>query len=332
MKNMKKILSIVIGFSLSAFFLYLAFSNADMEHILSVYSKVSYWQIGVLCLIVFVEFCFRGLRWWLLLKPCTKATAWTVTKLEIMGLGLNNILPLRLGEVARATLGVKVFNVSIITILATVLVERILDALTVSTLFILSYVLGGGIQWKEKYMVLLLFGITGLLLMGKALSPGGVLNRSVIKFPKILRILKQINIGASALKNYKMAFLIVILGFVIWLVDASGYYWSGKVLLQDGILTYGKSIVLLSAIALAIAVPAMPGYFGPFEFAVKKVLMAWGVSENSALALAVLTHGTWFFFITIIALVILYGYRKDLSGIKNVIKDSMRKQEQSCDV
>ena len=124
---MRKHLSFTIGVALSVVFIWLAFRNVHFAQLVQAYSRAHLWQVGVLVLAECFGLAVRGLRWYLLIAPGKKGTPWTVIKLETIGLALNNVLPFRLGELARATVGSSVLKTPIITLLATILVERILD-------------------------------------------------------------------------------------------------------------------------------------------------------------------------------------------------------------
>ena len=92
----------------------------------------------------------RGVRWHLLLRPLHPRSGWlATTAISTLGWSLNNILPLRLGEIARLHLQSTRGGVSFASLLPSALAERVLDVV----------VLVGGVA-------------TGLLLIGlPAMAP-----------------------------------------------------------------------------------------------------------------------------------------------------------------
>jgi glycosyltransferase 2 family protein len=74
---------------------------------------------------------------------------------------------------------------------------------------------------------------------------------------------------------------------------------------------FAAALFLQSLIALAVAIPSSPGFFGPFEAAAKLGLSLWGVAPEKAVSFAVGFHIGGFIPVTLIG--IYYVWRLGLS-------------------
>lgn len=319
---MKRRASIFLGFALSAGLLFLALRNVEFGKIASSYSSIKLWHLLVLLFSTCVDLMVRGLRWALLIRPCRKAGAWTVIKLETIGLALNNVLPLRLGEVARATIGSHIIGVPIMTLLATILVERILDVISLATMFALSSKFGANMDWlatRTKMVWIMLAGVicalAFLIFLEELLIRSAAFRAVLNKFPRFGKLIRQIAMGADALRDYRLAAAIISLGFILWFVDAFGYYWVSYTFGFVPLLTFGQGMILLCAGALSVSLPAMPGYFGTFELAIQRVLTAWGYDPNLGMAYATYIHITVYLLMTTLGIIFLYRTGNSLGGI-----------------
>src|SRR6185369_4029582 len=77
----------------------------------------------------------RGFRLRRLLRPEVEVTTATATNVVVVGYAVNNILPARLGELARAWILMERSGLSIVQTLTITLVERLLDAAVLLALF-----------------------------------------------------------------------------------------------------------------------------------------------------------------------------------------------------
>ena len=92
--------------------------------------KIAYWKFVALAVVLdILTYVFQGLRWHILLLPVGDLSARRATQGVYAGLFVNELAPLRLGEVVRAILVSHWLSVSFATVLPSIVVERFLDAL-----------------------------------------------------------------------------------------------------------------------------------------------------------------------------------------------------------
>ena len=121
-----------IGIGISIVALYLALLGIDLPQVKLALSQAEYVYLIPAALAVLAGVVARSVRWQVLLGPgvSLERTFW------VTGIGYlaSNVLPFRLGDPIRAVVIGRGDSVSTVSALSTVVVERVLDMLTVVTL------------------------------------------------------------------------------------------------------------------------------------------------------------------------------------------------------
>ncbi len=324
---MNRKISILLGVAFSAVFLGLAARSVDISAFKGVYAKINPFEIVCIAAVMVGEIFLRGVRWKLLLIPACRAKLSDTFRLETIGLALNNVLPLRLGEVGRATLGGQIMGMPFLTCLSSIMVERALD---VFSLFMVFMIVSRGSTegWAADYRVLawillaaVFFGILFMVFSDYIIKKSPTAASLLEKFPKAGKVTRQLAAGAGALRNWKTAAAILILGFSIWFIDAYVYYFTGRVIGIDPWINYRQALTLLCFAAASGIMPAVPGYFGTYEYAMVKVLNGWGISETIGMAYAGFLHITMYIVVTGLGVIFLYQTGHSLSGVWNSLKN-----------
>jgi len=318
---MKAKLSIIAGFLLGAVLLYLAFRNMDFRKLLALYSGVNPVYILPFACITFVELLVRAARWRLLLNPSGKVPLWDAFRLETVGLALSNILPLRLGEIARGTFGARLFGIPMITVFATILVERALDVIVLFVLFTAAARLGGltgglagydGVVWSVLAAMTLALGA---LVFAEEIVAHAWFSGGFARFPRVKGLFEKLAMGVKGLRSPLNAALILLLAALQWLLDAFNYYLVALAFGLGGVINIFKGIALIFTGAMAASVPGPPGYFGNFEFALQKVLKAWGVAPDVGFAYASYLHFLGYALVTVVGVVFVYQMGHSLGKV-----------------
>lgn len=129
---------LAIGIVLSAFFLWLAFRRVDFQHLWVTLKGINYWWLIPFIIITLLSMYVRAIRWKYLFMPRYQLSSRRLFPPLIVGFAFNGIFPARAGEFARAYMGARREKISFSTMLATVVVERIFDGLTIFVLFALG--------------------------------------------------------------------------------------------------------------------------------------------------------------------------------------------------
>lgn len=309
---MKTKISIFGGLGVSAALLYFAFRNVDFARLGEIYSRINPLVILPVILVGMLELLFRGLRWKLLLDPAKPVRLWDAFRLETAGLALNNVLPLRLGEIVRGTFGAGLFGIPVMTVFATILVERALDAVVLVILSVLAIrfggVMTGSFGYGGYFWALLGGAAAGLffLIFLDEIMTHHLFSGLFKKFPRLTGGLEHLALGVRAFHSFRTAGAVLVLAALQWAMDALNFYIIACAFGIGHIIDGFKSVVLLFSVAAAASIPGVPGGFGNFEFAITKVAGSWGVDNETAFAYATGLHLITYIIITAAGLVFVY--------------------------
>ena len=258
------------------------------------------------------------------LRPVWQATA--------IGFMANNILPARGGELARAYVASRLVPVRFTTALGSLAVERVFDGLVLLLLlavaiadpgFSSTATVGGRslsevATWTGGALVVLLgvlFAVVhapagALALLGRALR--AVLPARAAEY--VVRLARHFIAGLTILRAPRDFGLVVVWSFVLWLVNGVAFYTGflafhlqappppGALAGGGALLPFTSALMLQGMVAIGVAVPQGPGFFGGFELVSKLGLGLYGVGAVSAASFAIGIHIGWFVPITVIGL------------------------------
>jgi uncharacterized protein (TIRG00374 family) len=274
---------------------------------------------GWLALAVFLTtstFLLRLFRWRLMLltesgQPVARRAMWHAIAIGFMA---NNILWFRAGELIRVVTLNRLAPVKVSSGLSSVLLERLFDGLTIIALLFIGLLTTGipataevaGIRvgtLATRAGILTAVVFAGCL--AALLFPG--LAHSLIRRvapgrwgERLAGMLDGIRAGLGSLASPGRAIGVVAWSIVIWVVNALSFYTA--FLAFDIKVGFGGAMLQQSLLVLGIAVPSTPGFFGPFEAAIKAVLGLFAVESSSAVAYALTYHVGTFLPITLLGL------------------------------
>ncbi len=237
----------------------------------------------------------RGMFWRTLLqeKAAYPAVFWTLNE----GYLINNLLPFRLGEVARAFLLSRKAPVGFWEVLTTIIIERIMDlTLAVGLLFCtLPFVVGAGNQLPiaASIAVIILLAFLGMYLLARNRAWAlGIFNRVADRLPIVRRLLGRavpaFFDGLSILTDGKRFLRAMFWVMLDWLIAIFQFYFLLLAFIPSTRLLW--SSFSLAVTALGIAAPSSPGAVGVFEAAMVGSQALFGVDTSVALAAAITAH------------------------------------------
>lgn len=317
----------VIGLVFSAFFLWVAFRQVDdVGRVARAFQEVDYlWLLPGVSLYI-AGLAVRAFRWRILLAPVARVPLRSLFGVLSIGFLVNNVLPARLGELARAVLMRRRHEMSRSAALATIVVERIFDGI-VMLLFLGAATAAAGERVASDWLALLVpltaagFGGAAVVLALLAVAPTttlGIAARLLAPFPDRAReaaldVAGKFISGLGVLQDIKLAASVLISSIVVWLLEAGVYIAVGRAFRLDA----GPQAYLL---ALAVAnlgtmIPSSPGYVGTFDALVQRSLAFFGVGDAMALAYAFLLHLTIWLPPTLIGLFYVFRYNVALTRL-----------------
>jgi uncharacterized protein (TIRG00374 family) len=293
---MKK--NIAFGLLISAVCIYFAFRGIDFAALSASLASVNYFYIIPVVLAVLAAHCVRCYRWGKILETLVSYDQKTLFALGSIGFMAVNILPARLGEFARPYLVKKRSGIKMSSSMATIIVERVFDLLTLMMFMLIVLlrvslppeVVKAGITMLAVSASIFIFLIILAIKRDSSINKidallrvfpakiAGPLNKLAHSFIDGLQILPDIG------KTLYVFFLSVLL----WaLAGLSAYILFLGFGFNLSIIN-GYAITVI--IALGIMLPAAPGFLGTYHMACKIGLVCFGISNADALSYAILLH------------------------------------------
>ncbi len=319
-------LKVWVGFIVSAVLLWLAFQNVDFAHAWEYTRQINpIFLIPYLALVV-GEVFIRGLRWLVLLLPVQRCSYVNLCSATLIGLMANNILPARAGEFVRAYAGARMERIAFSTSFATLVIDRVLDGLTVSALFIPTLLIfplppevrGAGYLAAGIYLATLTFLIALIVREDATLRLVSTLLRLAPQAfaAKVMGLLEAFVSGLEVLRRGRLLVTAIAISIAVWVGYAGTLYFMA--LAFDIRLTFIESFVVLLILTIALTLPSTPGFVGAMEAAIKFGLVMFGIDPSQAFAFALMYHVTQYVPTTLGGLIALWTARMTISEIAQV--------------
>lgn len=324
-----------LGIVISAVFLYLALRGMHLADAWEAIKSAHYWWLLPGIAVYFVGVWVRAWRWHYLLRPLKKISTRSMFPIVTIGYMGNNIFPARAGEVLRAAILKDREQVPISASLATIIVERIFDAVVM--LGFVFFNLGalenltqnsgfvGNIQQLSIWGSIIFFGALIVFLLA-AMFPKvtervtiGVINRVAPQNirTKTREVALRFLTGLESLRSPKDALMVFLTTVLIWLLE-TGKYWFVMHAFNFNVSFY--ALMLMNGIVnLATTLPSAPGYIGTFDAPGIAVLSAYGVPQALAAAYTLVLHVALWVPITLVGA--FFYFRQPLRWGRDVRKE-----------
>lgn len=267
-----------------------------------------------------LTFPIRAIRWRIMLAATAPdAGIGPVWKATAIGFMANNVLPARGGELARAYAASRLAPVRFTTALGSIAIERVFDGLVLVLLMAVAIAapgfpaeatIGGRslstiAGWAGAAFVAvlaLLFGVVHA--PAGATTLGGRVLRRVLPARAagfLVGLARAFIEGLSILRKPRDFGWVVVWSFILWIENGFAFY-TGFLAFHLGDLPFGAALLLQGIVAIGVAIPSSPGFFGLFEYASRAGLGLYGVAAAGAVSFALGIHLGWFLPITVIGL------------------------------
>ncbi len=323
-------LGLGIGIAISALFLFLAFHKVNLHEVKEALNSANYIYLIPVVLLLLLSFIMRALRWRYLLEPIKKIKLHSLFSATMIGFMANNLLPARLGEFARAYAIGEKEGISKSSSLATIVIERIFDGITILTFLaiILIFWSFSFPSWLQNaayiacsiYLFALLFLILLKLQTKRALRIAEFIFKPFPRKFKIrmIRILNSFVDGLKILHSSKNIIYSAILSLFVWLPVGLIIYC---LLISFGIdLPISVSFLLLVILCIGVMIPSAPGFVGTVQFLCVTGLALFAVPKSQALSFSIVYHASQFIPVTGIGLVYLFMEGLSFAKIQSSIE------------
>jgi len=297
-----------LGIVISVIFVFLAFRNVQWVELVTALKGMQ-WSILFLAMVLcFFNLLIRGIRWQILLAPLGLFAVRDAFVYLNIGYMANNLLPFRLGEIIRAVLLGQKKAINTSAVLATIVLERLLDMLSLSALtLILMLAMPIAPLMKQTALVfggMSFLGVAGLWWVAGHLSAAGMeklqtspesnyaahLGRA--KLTRALQIAisagRLFTKGLAAVRSPRQAAAAVTYSILAWGL-AMGFTWL--VLEACSLhLPWTATLMVVVMVNLGVAIPSAPGFVGVMHFLAVLALSPWAADEAAALGFSVIYH------------------------------------------
>lgn len=288
-----------LGLVFSALFLFLAVRQADWAKTVATLRPADLRLMGLgiaLLLGTFVVFAFR---WRVLLSASALLQVGDTFSYIMIGYLANTVLPLRLGDVARAALMGKRRNLGASLVLGSVMLERTLDVLTVLALALaLSLIVDIPPVVRAGMTTLAgsaLVALTGLFLLARNEDrlPGLVVRLPgfIPRTPseRVAGLVARFAGGLRTLRDGRQLGQALLLSGLAWALAGAGTIcWVAAFHLP---VPWYAGLFVLAVINLGGAIPSSPGAIGVYHYLAVLALSVWVTDKSVALGYAIATHG-----------------------------------------
>ena len=319
----------IFGTSISLFCFFIFFNKIDdLGKVIEIVTSVDFFIILFGFFIYFFSIYFRTLRWNSIFENKIKIKLTSLSRIVISGYMFNNLLPARLGELARIYHFNLVKRIDKSYLLGTILAERITDVIALfifigagiffvpkDLLINLSDELGVNINLIYLFLILIGLSIVFFVLM-QFKTYRKIMTAFIPKFNfinnKILSIVDSFFKGLFNLEKNKII-NIIFLALIIWIIEFSMFFIV-ETQIELNLDNTFLAIVFFGVFAnLSGIVPSTSGGWGPFELIGTIVLISFGADRESAAAFTIIVHLILWLPISIIGLIC---FLYDLKGRK----------------
>ena len=313
----RQILPALVGIAVSVGLLVWVLRDVSLEEVSRHITSARPGPLAIAVVLATITFPLRLVRWRLLLrdesgKPYPSGPLWHAIALGFMA---NNLLPLRAGEVIRSYAAARLAGARFTTVISSVAVERIFDALTVVALLTLALLTSdlpgsvtvGGTSVAQLARLAGFVGavalLTAILVVAAPLAAERMVRRALPHArlaDRIVYLIEGVRQGLAVLRSPRRLVGVVFWSLALWLVNALAFYVGFAAF--DIPVSYTGALLLQGLLVLGISIPSTPGFFGPFEAVIVAVLALYGIPGSLALSYALAFHITTFVPITLLGL------------------------------
>ena len=301
---MKKILS----FCVATLCLYFAFNQVNIEDIYRALSNANLNYIFAAFITTIVTFILRSIRWKILLGSPKDLDLQKYISATHIGYFLNNILPFRAGDLARAKLlSNSSNNIKFSFLVGSLVAEKIIDLWIVGlfSIFLILFGFNNVLGLEFSIGILLLYIITSFIIFG---------NNSLAN-----KMQKQFSITKNFLDGYLLVSKNKIrlggISILLWCSFVAYMYALLKSVNIDLSLQQYIGITVITSIVTSL--PIAPAAIGTYHLAVIYFLTLYGINIDQSQTASILLHSVFLMYTIIFGYIYLSFEKIELKSLIN---------------
>jgi uncharacterized protein (TIRG00374 family) len=294
--------------------------------------------LPLLLSVVMVLFTYvvRALRWQYLLAAIGPTHFGTAFRTTVIGFAATVLLPARAGEVLRPYLLARREGLNATAAFATIILERLLDLVTVLLLFGVFVVLvdpatlagDPALYTRVKFGGLISAGISivGLVVLFALAGHPERLGRAAMRAERVLpsrlaqivaRFVEAFAQGLAVMRQPRRLAVSLVLSLPLWLSIAAGIWLTSHAFHMT--FGYLGSFLVMTLLVVGVAMPT-PGAIGGFHAMYQiTVTTFFGVANDRAIGAAIVLHAISFLPVTLLGLIFMareglsFGRMRDIA-------------------
>ena len=275
----------------SAFFLWLVFRRVEWARLQQAFSDISYPLLPAVILVYLAGFLPRAQKWRLILHKLKPVPLGACLGYSFVGCAGNAVLPARLGEVVRAYICGRREEVAATSVLSTIVLERVLEVLSLMLLF-------GFTVWATGQGALKSWALAGLAVTCGVVAVIFIMQQRgdwLLKLAgfipwqgpreSVTVLAQRFLEGLAVVRDPKRLLLVLALGLLVYCIEGGGYWLLAQAMGLK--VSYLQSLFVLCFIFVGMLIPATVGNIGPLQYFCVLGFGFFGVHEEPALIYSV---------------------------------------------
>jgi uncharacterized protein (TIRG00374 family) len=299
-KRLKTILQYIFFLALGIFLVWWSLKDLtadDRSQIRGALRTARYWLIIPVFIILLLSHLVRALRWKLLIDSLGYSPSVANSFFAVMiGYLANQAFP-RLGEVLKCTVLSRYEKVPVDKLIGTIILERIIDAITLMIVFAITLAIQPTIysqlidtffrSGKKDNTEHVSSAVIGLILIGVIvllIVIWMIVRKKNLKDLRemIKKVLQSIWKGISAIQHLKKRRQFLLYTFLLWTLYLGGGYLGFIALKETQQYGLKEAFSVLSAGSVGMIVT--PGGIGAYAWLIEKTMQVYGLQKGIALA------------------------------------------------
>jgi glycosyltransferase 2 family protein len=288
----------IFGFILSILLLYVSLKDIKYQEIVSTLQKADYRFLPIPLLFILAAVVLCAFRWSKISGGDVRFRDTFVALL--IGLFVNNVLPARIGEVARAYVLSKRKQISFTYSISTVLVDRFFDLtglLLLTFVFFPRHKLPSAVSQGIYLLVgLLIVCIILMFILSKERFTRVITKRCTgTERPLLSKLADRIIKIQENLKRINSPFNLVfftIISALTWLSMSAALYFVALILGVSIQFIYIPFVCAL--LNMGLTIPSSPGYVGVYQFLLVYLLSIFDVPKYEGFTVSIIYHALWY--------------------------------------
>ena len=327
--RVRNVLIFLLTLGLLAFFL----RNADMAAVWAETRRARPMLLAAAVIVTAITYALRALRWLYLLAPLGTVHFGVAFRTTVIGFAATFLLPARAGEVIRPYLLARREGLPATAAFATIILERLLDLVTVLGLFAVFVLIADPDSMRADPAKLarvklggLIAGAAGAAALAVAFLAAGHperLGRWALRVERVLpeklaravaKFVESFTQGLAVMRQPRRLFVSLVLSVPLWLSIAAGIWLT--TLAFHITAPYTGSFLIMTILVVGVAMPT-PGAIGGFHAAYQIAVQTFfAASTDRAVGAAIVLHAISFLPVTALGILFMAREGLTLAGAK----------------